>query len=195
MEYRVKLYWDRRYEACLEPFDWYFRWVQIRDLVSRYVQPTDRILNVGCGSSRLSEEMHKDNFTNIHNIDFSSVVIAQMQAKHPDRHYAEMDVLLMSYHNEFDVCIDKGTLDSVLCGDSPTPTSSIMLRRISESLRPGGTYIVISHTDASQRLTYLDKEEFNWQVTSEKLPRPVVGGESQEHFVYFCKKLTSVPRS
>jgi 2-polyprenyl-3-methyl-5-hydroxy-6-metoxy-1,4-benzoquinol methylase len=191
-EYREKDWWDSRYAANLEPFDWYFRWVQIRELLSRHMQPTDRILNIGCGNSRLADEMHKDNFTCILNIDFSSVVIAQMQAKYPDQHFEELDVLQMPYHEKFDVVIDKGTLDSVLCGDNPSPNSFNMLCKVSESLKPGGTYIVISHTQPAQRLNYLAKDEFNWQVDVETLQRPVVAGEGESivHFVYFCKKLT-----
>jgi hypothetical protein len=67
-----------------------------------------------------------------------------------------------------------------------------MLCKVSESLKPGGTYIVISHTQPAQRLNYLAKDEFNWQVDVETLQRPVVAGEGESivHFVYFCKKLT-----
>jgi 2-polyprenyl-3-methyl-5-hydroxy-6-metoxy-1,4-benzoquinol methylase len=38
---------------------------------------TDKILNVGCGSSRMSEEMYEEGYENIINIDFSPKVIVK----------------------------------------------------------------------------------------------------------------------
>ena len=42
---------------------------------------TDKILNVGCGNSRLSEELYEDGFEDITNIDFSQKVISQIEEK------------------------------------------------------------------------------------------------------------------
>ena len=45
----------------------------------------DKILNVGCGNSRLSEEMDNDGYHNIVNIDSSKVVIENMVEAYKDR--------------------------------------------------------------------------------------------------------------
>lgn len=42
----------------------------------------DNILMVGCGNSRLSEDMFDDGFTTLTNIDVSRVVIEQMIARY-----------------------------------------------------------------------------------------------------------------
>lgn len=42
----------------------------------------DNILMVGCGNSRLSEDMFDDGFTTLTNIDVSRVVVDQMAARY-----------------------------------------------------------------------------------------------------------------
>lgn len=48
----------------------------------------DNILMVGCGNSRLSEDMFDDGFTTLTNIDVSRVVIDQMVARYRYKHDA-----------------------------------------------------------------------------------------------------------
>lgn len=40
-----------------EPFDWYQRFSGLKDIVTTHIDKANRILNVGSGNSRLSEEM------------------------------------------------------------------------------------------------------------------------------------------
>ena len=47
----------------------------------------------GCGNSRLSEEMYRDGYLHIVNVDFSEVCIEKMQEKH--RHCPGMEWLVM----------------------------------------------------------------------------------------------------
>lgn len=52
-EYRQREYWDRRYEQdATGTYDWLMSYAQLRQLLNPLIQPTDRILNVGCGNSR-----------------------------------------------------------------------------------------------------------------------------------------------
>jgi len=78
----------------------------------------------------LSEDMYKEGYTNITNIDFSTIVVEDMQLKYRNLNYDESfectsgerldrccDVRDMKkdFDNEtFDIVIDKGTLDSIL---------------------------------------------------------------------------------
>ena len=56
-----------------EPFDWYQRFSGVKDLVAQYVKKTDHIMNIGCGNSRMSEDMYDEGYTTIANIDISKV--------------------------------------------------------------------------------------------------------------------------
>lgn len=45
----------------------------------------------------------------------------------------------------FDVVIDKGTLDSVLCGEGSATNSSKMISEVYKVLNSTGTYFLVSH--------------------------------------------------
>eukprot|EP00352_Strombidinopsis_acuminata_P008272 CAMPEP_0176374618 /NCGR_PEP_ID=MMETSP0126-20121128/26895_1 /TAXON_ID=141414 ORGANISM="Strombidinopsis acuminatum, Strain SPMC142" /NCGR_SAMPLE_ID=MMETSP0126 /ASSEMBLY_ACC=CAM_ASM_000229 /LENGTH=77 /DNA_ID=CAMNT_0017735289 /DNA_START=29 /DNA_END=262 /DNA_ORIENTATION=- len=74
-QYGKPEYWEDRYQKDKEPFDWYQRYSGIKDVITQYMQPGAQILNIGCGNSRLSEEMYEDGYQNIINIDISFTVI------------------------------------------------------------------------------------------------------------------------
>ncbi|KAB2627488.1 methyltransferase-like protein 13 [Pyrus ussuriensis x Pyrus communis] len=74
---------------------------------------------VGCGNAVMSEDMVKDGYEDIMNIDISSVAIDMMISKYehiPQLKYMQMDVRDMSFFpdDSFDGVIDKGTLDSLI---------------------------------------------------------------------------------
>ncbi len=67
-----------------------------------------------------------------------------------------MDVLDMSElsSGEFNIVLDKGTLDSVLCGDNSVPNAEKMMQEIYRILSPGGFYICITYGDEEHRKKY-----------------------------------------
>lgn len=76
--------------------------------------------------------MYDDGFINIINIDNCEEVIKQMSGLHPDKttmQFRPMDCMQMTEFDDgsFDAAIDKGTLDSVLCGDNSTANASKMI--------------------------------------------------------------------
>ncbi len=123
-QYGNKDYWNKRYEKDAENFEWYQQYGNLKafllPILQKYKNP--KILNIGCGNSKISEELYKEGFKNITNIDYSSVVINQMQIQYSSdfesMKFIEMDACDMDFENgSFDVVIDKGTLDSILCGE------------------------------------------------------------------------------
>ena len=127
-QYGKPEYWEDRYQKDKEPFDWYQRYGGIKDVITQYIQPTFQILNIGCGNSRLSEEMYEDGYQHLTNIDISFTVIKQMQEmykeKIPNLAFKQMDVRSLQYDDgTFDAVIDKGTFDSILCGDGQGPNA------------------------------------------------------------------------
>jgi SAM-dependent methyltransferase len=199
-------YWESRYSRDTEYFDWYQRWPHIKPFVVEHVQKTGQILNLGCGNSRLTDEMYDDGYVNIMNIDYSSTVIRNMSEKlreRPEdtRRYQLMNAIELTFEPEtFDLVIDKGCLDSVLCGERCTPNSLRMLAGIYRCLKPDGTYICVSYGVPDNRLDYLTRTEFNWDVKHVAIQKPMIStsvttgvddNQANNHFIYICKKQQS----
>merc|ERR1711988_1807483 len=81
-QYGRKEYWNDRYVKDTEPFDWYQRYEGIKSTLDRYIAPGHRVLNIGAGNSRLSEELYDNQIKHITNIDFSERCIEDMQMRH-----------------------------------------------------------------------------------------------------------------
>mmetsp|Transcript_14963 Transcript_14963/g.47710 ORF Transcript_14963/g.47710 Transcript_14963/m.47710 type:complete len:213 (+) Transcript_14963:14-652(+) len=198
-QYGKSVYWDERYTKDPEPFDWYQRYSGIKDILAQHVKKEDAILMVGAGNSRLSEEMYDDGFRNIENIDISKVVIEQMEEKYKDRDmtWRMMNACSLEYADEyFDVALDKGTLDSILCGEGSTANAAKMCSEASRVLKPNGVLLVISYGQPDNRLSYLEKEEYGWTVDVQTVPKPTVSAAavpdakdaSSVHYIYVCRK-------
>ncbi|PFH34656.1 hypothetical protein BESB_066890 [Besnoitia besnoiti] len=127
-----------------------------------------RILHVGCGNSELPRELVEDGYSAIVNVDFSSVVIANMCRR--CRHLGSalewecLDVrkgaLAKKFGAEaFDVVLDKGFLDAYISGDQEQPAAGgaapakawdyrqeaqEYLQSVLHVLKPGGVYILVT---------------------------------------------------
>lgn len=104
--------------------------------------------------------MFNDGFTNITNIDFSNTAVRLMEERFKINGYPmiykHMDALDMKEFNseEFNTIIDKGTLDSVLCGENGIPSAEKMLKEVQRILVKGGVFICISYGDENQRRSF-----------------------------------------
>ncbi|KAI5681546.1 hypothetical protein M9H77_02774 [Catharanthus roseus] len=223
--YGDSLYWDARYiqEANCGSFDWYQRYVALRPFVRKYVPTTSRVLMVGCGNALMSEDMVKDGYEDIMNIDISSVAIDMMRRKYehvPQLKYMQMDVRDMSFFPDeaFHSIIDKGTLDSLMCGNNAPISAAQMLGEVCRLLKPGGVYMLITYGDPTVRIPHLSRPVYNWKIelyiisrpgfqrpanstasansflepvpVNEKgqLPADYVLEDPDSHFIYICKK-------
>ena len=201
-QYGKAEYWEERYTRDAEPFDWYQRWSGVKDIVSQYISATQQILHVGCGNSRLSEEMYDDGFLNSINIDISQVVVKAMQEKYRDKtsmRYLHMDCRNMEFEDKtFDAAVDKGTLDAILCGENSTAHAQKLISEVYRVLSPTGVYIVVSYGQPPHRYPYLDKPEFNWEITVHQVQKPTIASNAalatddkdqpNVHYIYVCKK-------
>merc|ERR1712166_1166567 len=176
-QYGQVTYWDERYTNDKEVFDWYQRYDGIKSLITRFVEPESRVLMVGCGNSRLSEEMYEDNIKDITNIDISDTCIVDMKK----RCVAMEDM-------------GWGTMDSILCGEGSTKNVAVMCKHISRVLKPGGAYIVVSYGQPDYRMNYFDKPEYNWTVLPvQNVNKPCVSAVADPdpanvHYVYVMQK-------
>lgn len=199
-------YWDRRYQTDPDArYEWYQPYKALRPLLRPYLAAFHgksdevEILVTGCGNSALSEEMYAEGYHNITNIDTSTTVIQQQQrrrTKCTDMEYCVMDAADLQVIPEgvFNVIIDKGMTDAVLCGKEGLTKIEKVTAEMHRVLKPGGTLVVVSHGVPASRLCYFQKSTgFTWHATHAKLPKPDVAnfadiGASPYHFVYFCTK-------
>ncbi|KAL6493381.1 hypothetical protein OROGR_032471 [Orobanche gracilis] len=133
----------------------------------------------------------------------------------------QMDVRDMSFFpdDSFDSVIDKGTLDSLMCGTDAPISASRMLGEVSRLLTPGGVYILITYGDPTLRMPHINRPVFNWKIElyiilakpgfqrpsgstalksllepvpiTEKglIPTDYVFEDPDSHFIYVCKKI------
>ncbi|CAD8114643.1 unnamed protein product [Paramecium sonneborni] len=202
-QYGKAEYWEERYTRDPEPFDWYQRFTGIKDLVQGCFTPESKLLNVGAGNSRLSEEMFDEGYQNITNIDISHVVTKAMQEKYKDKgpnfKYLHMDARAMEFEDgSFDGAIDKGTLDAILCGESSSSNAQKVIQEVHRVLGPKGVYFAISYGLPEHRLQYFEKPEYDWNVIVKQVHKPTIStsiaitNEDKDapnvHYIYICTK-------
>ncbi|XP_016198017.1 methyltransferase-like protein 13 [Arachis ipaensis] len=161
-------YWDNRYSNEPGPFDWYQKYLTLAPIINLYVPRHHSTLVVGCGNSAFSEGMVDDGYSDVVNVDISSVVIEAMQNKYKDRphlKYMKMDVRDMSaFESEsFGAVIDKGTLDSILCGNNSRQNATKMLGEVWRVLKEKGVYVLVTYGAPLYRLRLL-RESCSWTI-------------------------------
>ena len=165
IKYDSEEYWDSRYNNIKKysnTYDWYFNPKKILKLFDN-INKNSKILVVGCGNSLLSEELYNYGFNNnnIYNIDISEIVIRQQIEKYKDykMKWFKGDITNLDNlkKNIFDIIIDKGTIDSLACGNYKNVTCA--LHEIINVLKPNGIFILISFS--KNRTNYLDVNLIN----------------------------------
>ena len=148
------------------------------------------VLIVGCGNSELSSAMYQDGFTSIDSVDYSQVVIDKMSAAHrhlPQLRFLVQDVRAMTFAPQsYDVIVDKGTLDAILCGAESNRHATAMLSECHRVLKDDGRLLIITYGQPTSRLSYLEQTRYGWDVTYE-----VLGGT---RYLYVCRKHSSDAR-
>lgn len=176
-EYDKQEYWDDRFETE-ESFDWFTEYAAFKHLLLDDIKASDKILILGCGNSRLSEDMYKDGFIHITNMDYSPVVIQKMCERHqrscPAMTWDVMDIFDMTYGpSTYDVVLEKGTLDAFMVHEKdPWNLSENLefqlhnvLLKISSILKTGGKFISVTFAQPHFRQPLYGKAVLHWSLT------------------------------
>eukprot|EP01055_Gregarina_sp_Pseudo9_P005576 Gregarina_sp_Pseudo_9__5575@NODE_74_length_4574_cov_25_621830_g68_i0_p4_GENE_NODE_74_length_4574_cov_25_621830_g68_i0NODE_74_length_4574_cov_25_621830_g68_i0_p4_ORF_typecomplete_len203_score24_66Methyltransf_31/PF13847_6/2_9e19Methyltransf_11/PF08241_12/4_1e18Methyltransf_25/PF13649_6/5e13Methyltransf_23/PF13489_6/7_8e13Ubie_methyltran/PF01209_18/7_2e13TPMT/PF05724_11/4_1e09Methyltransf_12/PF08242_12/7_6e08MetW/PF07021_12/1_2e06NodS/PF05401_11/8_8e07CMAS/PF02353_20/9_9e06TehB/PF03848_14/4_6e05Me len=174
-QYSKKEFWDERYTKDPEAFEWYADYGLLKSLINDICSKKSKILHVGCGTSNLAEDMEADGYKDITCLDFSSVAVQLKQHKSKKVQYILGDIRNMPEFSTgtFNQVLDKGTLDSLMCGESAAPDVHQMLSEIHRVLRPGGSFLCISHAKPITRLAFFEQPDFQWQVSIRTLQRQI----------------------
>ncbi|GBE89613.1 S-adenosyl-L-methionine-dependent methyltransferase [Sparassis latifolia] len=195
-EYGSKEYWDQRYsqESDDASFDWFKSYDDVADIMRSIIPNKDaRILMLGCGNSKLSEEMYDDGYKNIVNTDYSGILIEKMRQRHeqarPEMEWHEMDIRDIVFDaDSFDVAIDKGTMDAMMTtkGDVWDPPQEVIdncSREVNEVLRvlrkSGGVFIYITFGQPHFRRRYLTRPGTTLEVREM--------GEAFHYYMYILR--------
>eukprot|EP00743_Colponemidia_sp_Colp-15_P001564 GILK01001709.1.p1 GENE.GILK01001709.1~~GILK01001709.1.p1 ORF type:complete len:363 (-),score=65.21 GILK01001709.1:107-1195(-) len=197
-DYHDSEYWNGRYETYTEPFDWLLSYEHVRYILRSYVTDTSKILIVGCGNAEFSADMYDDGLQNITNIDLSHVVISQMKERHVSREkmtWEEMDATDMKFpDNSFDLIVDKGLLDTLVCGTDSIENTVKMTFEVFRCLKPNGVFVAISLHEEKDFITLLDNDCIGWAVAHIRIDNPRHDPENDppqcaQHTLFVCKKL------
>ncbi|TNJ28508.1 Endothelin-converting enzyme 2 [Giardia muris] len=196
--YHLPEYWDQRYQADTEIFEWYQRYSDLRPKIQDVLPKNGRCLVVGAGSSELSFNLYDDpdaGIKDIVSIDVSQVIVRRMQGLVGDRKGCEftvMSVMDLTYPDAaFDVVIDKGTLDSLLCGENGKETSTKALEQIFRVLKPQGYYICVSYANPDMRMVFFTQDSLDWDIEIRETPKPKLldnTAPDEYYYIYLMKK-------
>ncbi|KAK2941071.1 putative S-adenosyl-L-methionine dependent methyltransferase [Blattamonas nauphoetae] len=192
-------YWNDRYTQSSEPFEWYQDYTAISTVLGEFIQPEQKILFIGCGTSVIPSELNKAGFTDIDCVDFSEVAIAAMQERYEGLEGLRFTVgdatSLSNFEAEsFDVIIDKACLDAQICGHLEKDIANAILTEVNRLLKPGAIFLEITYGEPERRHPYLERSDLGWTIEDRPLPRPVVTTETpavegrENHFLYICTK-------
>mmetsp|Transcript_25843 Transcript_25843/g.41562 ORF Transcript_25843/g.41562 Transcript_25843/m.41562 type:complete len:203 (-) Transcript_25843:371-979(-) len=192
--YSKASYWDARYSKEKEPFEWFQSYRGIKHILKPLITQDSKVLVIGCGNSRLSSEIFDDATTDVTSIDISQVVIGDMRTKYRKKkgmQYIRMDAKNMDFKDStFDVVVDKGLTDCLLCGDDGEEDIGISMGEVSRVLKSGGAYLCVSFGEPDTRESYFQSKGFNWEVQKPvSVPKPSISSgkiEQQSNEFHWC---------
>merc|ERR1712167_115817 len=197
--YGAVTYWNDRYTKEAEEFEWYQSYDNMKDKIkAAFPDSNGKILNIGSGSSRLPVSMYLDGYKNITSIDFSQACVDMMQGKFADKAELEWKVMDIRDMREFangtfDYAIDKGTIDSLLCGSNSTQNVYKYLCEVKRVLKPGGTLLVLSYGGPTKRDVHLKRQSLGFSVSVQNIDKPTAAGVTPSpgmeghHYLYTAK--------
>ncbi|KAG9396049.1 Methyltransferase domain [Carpediemonas membranifera] len=195
LDHSKKAYWDDRFSKMKNTADeWLLSAEDAYELVHPFFRPESEILDLGCGLSALARLLFDKGFHNLTCIDFSHTAVTKAANRAEGRtvEHSVMDTTHLYYPSEtFDVVIDKGTLDSVLCGSDSFVRASATLQEVYRVLKPNGFFISISQAPPEQRMNHLSTVHLPWEVRHKEVkaqPGPDVVVRSTKLHVYLCTR-------
>lgn len=194
-EYGKAEYWDERYKQNDTTFDWYVSYEPLKDILAPLLKPTHKILIIGAGNSRLSAQLYEAGFQNIVNIDISEVCINQMKSRYKDydkMQWQKMDATKLEFpDSNFDLVIDKGTTDAILCGANSFHNIHQMNKHVSRVMKKGAHFLVVTYGQPDTRIDHFKRKKLNWTVDHKTVDKPVFHSDaapSSSYHVYTMAK-------
>jgi len=200
-------FWEGRYSNVDEStYDWYFTWDHIKEFIYENVTILEeatkdselgekiQVLQIGCGNSALSEDLWDEGIKNPIGIDFSEKII-DIMIKRKDLYsreslsYYHMDARGLNFDEDrFDVIIDKGCIDSMICTEDTGDHIRLTMSEISRVMKSGGYFILISCGINELRSNYINMKNFKLDLITSTEIRGRTGLEVDINLLIFKKE-------
>ena len=175
-QFQLKSYWEQFFSKRSTPFEWYGEYTDLCHILHKYIKVASKTLVVGCGNSKLSEDLYDAGIIDITNIDISEVVIKKMGAsnfeKRPKMIFTQMDMLAMDFQDgSFDCVLDKGTLDAIYSNTDDVTVTKVgrMWGEVERVLKVGGRYVCVSLAQQHILDTLLEHFSTGWLLRVHKV--------------------------
>eukprot|EP00656_Telonema_subtile_P009083 TRINITY_DN14257_c0_g1_i2.p1 TRINITY_DN14257_c0_g1~~TRINITY_DN14257_c0_g1_i2.p1 ORF type:complete len:223 (-),score=45.63 TRINITY_DN14257_c0_g1_i2:158-826(-) len=211
-----KVAWDSRYNSekleegdenplagKIATFDWHQSYAKLDPLFQQFgITPGKRVVMLGCGNSKLAEDMNENGFNSITGVDWSEACIEKMKERCAGRTGLDwkcMDVsdpaAMASFGNETqDVVIDKALFDTMMCVDDSTDKIVSMLHEVQRMLSKGGVYFLVTHGSKDSRMWYLNNPKLQeWSIQDAEISVLEIGTAEANvkcplrHRVFACR--------
>ena len=144
-------FWEANALAPKDEYvEWFAGYAELVHVLRCACSPGSTVLHAGCGISSLSQALYDDGFRHQLAVDFSEQCMLRQRElcgpSRPEMGNAVMDCTRLGLRPaSVDVCIDKGTLDALLCIDERSEEAvEAMAREVRRVVRPDGLWVIIS---------------------------------------------------
>eukprot|EP00658_Telonema_sp_P-2_P029481 TRINITY_DN22422_c0_g1_i2.p1 TRINITY_DN22422_c0_g1~~TRINITY_DN22422_c0_g1_i2.p1 ORF type:complete len:210 (+),score=57.07 TRINITY_DN22422_c0_g1_i2:175-804(+) len=163
----------------MRTFDWHQNYDKLVEYFVQYkITPGKLVTILGCGNSKLGEDMNDNGFSSITCVDWSSVVIERMMDRCSARSgliWLNMDVTDKAEmsaaipDDSQDVVVDKALFDCMMSSEKSTDQIVAMLQEVQRILHQGGVYFLVTHGSKDSRMWYLKHAKLKpWNVQEDQ---------------------------
>ncbi|KAK3186540.1 hypothetical protein K4F52_004580 [Lecanicillium sp. MT-2017a] len=195
-DYDQRSYWHGRF-ASEKAFEWLLTSEEFMSIITPYLDeygPSAEILNIGSGTSDLQNHLRVRGFEKVTNVDYEPLATTrgrelEEQAFGDVRmRYAVADATRLPEDlpdSNYDLVIDKSTVDAVSCGGEDKLVS--MIHSVRECLAENAAWISLSYS--SERFE-LEDLPFHVDVLA-KVPTPK-NRETDPDVFFWCYRMTPI---
>lgn len=185
-KYSTKVYWDDRFKEE-ESYEWIANFDDFGDILLEFIEPEYSILHIGCGNSKLSQQLFDRGFKNITNLDFSSVLVEKGKINEPHFSWVCDDMTKLSTipSKTFDIVLEKAAIESITTKEKSQWSYSQdtindldnIFQSIQRVLKDDGRFISISFTQPHFRIPHMLRFPY-WDII------PATFGDYFHFFIY-----------
>uniref|UniRef100_A0A915Q740 Methyltransferase type 11 domain-containing protein n=1 Tax=Setaria digitata TaxID=48799 RepID=A0A915Q740_9BILA len=188
-DFKDPSFWKEFYKDSKNAFEWYGDFDSFGRTLIKYLKSTDKILQIGCGSSELASQLYDNGYRIVDSIDTDEGVIQKQISKNsssrPELQFSCCSATKIDTPDQnYNVVLDKGTLDALMPSARESMTGDVekMFAEVCRVLAVGGRYIIFTlaqkHVLSSYILFFLKRKDFMIRVEKNsdadwKFPLPV----------------------